>query len=125
MTGKMQDTNKESQGKQSTDRQGAGMAMKQLQDAGLGPLGWLGTTWFEAMIDINSEVIDFIADRIKEDVKTQHEFLHCKEPAALQKAQMAFLERAYVQYTTEAGKLLKMGTDLFPSVTTKTKGTPL
>lgn len=120
MTKKTQDTDTENAASESVDR-----AKTQLQNAGLGPLNWLGTVWFEAMLDINSEVIDFIADRIKEDVKTQHELLHCKEPVDLQRAQMAFLERAYVQYTTETGKLLKMSTELFPVGMTKTKGTPL
>lgn len=111
---------------QGTDSENGGEAMKRyLQDAGLGPLNWLGTAWFEAMMDMNSEVIDFIADRIKEDVKTQHELLHLEDMHDLQRAQMAFMERAYVQYTAEAGKLIKMGMALFPVATTTTKDTPL
>ena len=99
--------------------------MQQLEDAGLGPLRWMGTAWFDAVADINNEVVSFVADRIKEDVKTQHEMLHCKSPEELQKAQLAFLEKAYKQYTAETGKLVKMGLDMMPKAGKGTKHTPV
>ncbi|WP_296422902.1 phasin family protein [Yoonia sp.] len=101
------------------------MALETMQDAGLGSFAWMGTTWTEAMSDMGSEVLNFIASRYSEDVKTQHEMLHCKSLTELQQAQAAYLERAYVQYTVEAGKLLKLGTEAFPQLPTKTKATPL
>lgn len=99
--------------------------MQELQDAGLGPLAWMGTAWLDAMSKWNGELASFVADRIREDVRTQHELLHCKSVTEMQTVQAAFLERAYVQYTVETGKLLDMGSTLFPQLTTKTKGTPL
>lgn len=99
--------------------------LQQFEDAGLGPLRWMGTAWFEAMADMNSEVVNFVADRIKEDVKTQHELLHCKSAEELQKAQLTFLDKAYKQYTDETGKLVKMSLDLMPTAAKGTKGTPL
>ncbi len=110
----------------STDPVAMGQAlMQQVEDAGLGPLRWLGTAWFEKMADMNSEVVSFVADRIREDVKTQHELLHCKTAEDLQKAQVAFLEKAYTQYTEETGKLLKMGMDMLPGGKDDTKNTPI
>lgn len=99
--------------------------LKQFEEAGLGPMRWMGTAWFEAMADMNSEVVNFVAERIKQDVKTQHELLHCKSAEELQKAQMAFLEKAYEQYTDETGKLVKMSMEMFPNVMKETKDTPL
>ncbi len=99
--------------------------LQQFEDAGLGPMRWMGTSWLEAMADLNSEVVSFLADRIREDVKTQHELLHCKSAEELQKAQFAFLEKAHQQYTAETGKLVKMGLDMFPGKIKYTKDTPL
>lgn len=99
--------------------------MKFLEDAGLGPMSWMGTAWLETMADMNSEVISFLADRIKEDVQTQHKLLHCTRPEDAQKAQLEFLEKAYVQYTVETGKLLKMSMDLLPGGLKNAKSTPL
>lgn len=99
--------------------------LQQFEDAGLGPMRWMGTTWFEAMADLNSEVVSFVAERIKEDVKTQHTLLHCKSAEELHKAQVAFLEKAYQQYTDETGKLVKMSLNMFPTAMKDTKDTPL
>lgn len=87
---------------------------QQLEEAGLGSLYWLGTTWAEAMADWNAEVVSFLSDRIKEDVKTQQALLHCKSPQDVQRVQLEFLEKAREQYTAETGKLLKIGLDKLP-----------
>ncbi|MEL6837794.1 MAG: phasin family protein [Pseudomonadota bacterium] len=99
--------------------------MQQIEEAGLGPLRWMGTHWFETMADINSEVMSFVADRIREDVKTQHELLHCKSATELQQAQVAFLEKAYAQYTAETGKIIKMSLDAYPVAQNSTKNKPI
>jgi len=100
-------------------------ALPDLSDTDLGSLAWLGTAWVEAMADVGSEVTHFVSQRIAEDVKTQHELLHCKTLTELQQAQAAFLERAYVQYTVETGKLVDLGTSVVRNLSTKTKATPL
>lgn len=99
--------------------------VQQMEDAGLGPLRWMGTNWLEAMAGMNSEIVSFVADRIKEDVKTQHELLHCKSPEQLQKVQLEFLEKAYEQYSAETGKLIKMSIDMLPTQSASTKNTPI
>ena len=88
-------------------------AFTQLQEAGLGNLMGLGTTWLEAISDLGAEVAGFIAERIKEDVKTQHEILHCKNVADLQDIQAQFIQRAMDQYHAETGKLVEMSTNAF------------
>jgi hypothetical protein len=86
---------------------------------------WMGTAWYEAMADMNSEVVSFVSERIKEDVKTQHQLLHCRSAEELRKTQLTFLEKAYKQYTDETGKLVKMSLDMFPGTLEETKDTPL
>lgn len=99
--------------------------VQQMEQAGLGPLRWLSTSWIEAMAELNNEVVSFVADRIKEDVKTQHKILHCKDATEVREAQREFLENAYAQYTEETGKLIKMSLDVMPLGKSDAKGTPV
>ncbi|MEO0752128.1 MAG: phasin family protein [Pseudomonadota bacterium] len=84
-----------------------------LQKAGMGNLMGIGTAWIEAMGAMSAEMAEFVADRIKEDVKTQHEILHCKDVADLQRIQAQFMQKAIDQYQAETGKLVEMGTKAF------------
>lgn len=88
-------------------------AIAQLQEAGLGNMVGLGAAWFEALGDIGAEVLSFVADRVKEDVKVQHEILHCKNVEELQHVQSQFLQKAIDQYQAETGKLVEMSTKVF------------
>ncbi|MCO4846750.1 MAG: phasin family protein [Yoonia sp.] len=101
------------------------VAMGNLEDAGLGPLRWLGAAWFETATKMNNEVLRFVADRIKEDVKTQHALLHCKNAKDLQDAQLAFLKTAHDQYTIETGKIVNLGMEMIPSGKKGTKTIPI
>ena len=94
-------------------------------EPGLSALSWVGTAWIEAMSDLGTELASFVADRIKEDVKTQHEILNCKTVGEMQAIQAAFMERAFVQYTVETGRLIEKGTSLFPQLPGQTKHTPV
>ena len=88
-------------------------AMTQLQEAGFGNMMGMGTAWMEALSEMSAEVAGFVANRIKEDAKTQHEILHCKNPADLQHIQAQFMQKAMDQYHAETGKLVEMGTQAF------------
>lgn len=88
-------------------------AISKLQEAGLGNMLGMSTAWFEAMGEMSAEVASFIADRIKEDVKTQHEILHCKNVADLQHIQAEFIQKAIDQYQAETGKLVEMSKNAF------------
>ncbi len=90
-------------------------AMTDLQKAGLGPMTWMGTTMLENMSAMGSEVTQFIADRIKEDVKAQHQIIHCKDAGELRKIQSDFVQNAIEQYTTETGKLVEMSNKFMTS----------
>lgn len=84
-----------------------------LQKAGLGSLMGMGTAWVEAMSAMSAEMGDFIAERIKEDVKTQHEILNCRTVSDLREIQAQFMQKAIDQYQAETGKLVEIGTKAF------------
>jgi len=86
-------------------------AMASFQPQGFGSNPWMGTEMLETMGEIGSELFQFLADRIKEDVKTQQEILSCKEPAKLQEIQTGFMKKAIEQYTAETGKIVKMSNE--------------
>lgn len=83
-------------------------AMLDMQKAGMGPAFWLGTAWLEKLGEVGSELTDFVAERIREDVRTQHEILHCKDPEELQDIQARFISRAVEMYSAETGRLVEM-----------------
>lgn len=85
----------------------------QFQEAGLGSMLGLSAAWMEALGEMGAEVAGFVADRIKEDVKTQHKVLHCKDVTELQQVQAEFIQRAMEQYQDETGKLVDLSTKVF------------
>jgi hypothetical protein len=97
-------------------------ALAHLQEAGLGNMMGMSTAWMEALSDMGAEVATFVAERIKEDVKTQHEILHCKNAGDLQHIQAEFIQKAVDQYQAETGKLLKMSTEAFANGNDKSDG---
>ena len=90
-----------------------------LQSLGFNQMSVFGTAWIEALSDMGSEVVSFVADRIREDVKTQHEILHCEDIAELQHIHAQFVQKAIDQYTAETGKLVEMSQSLFPNAAEK------
>ena len=77
------------------------------QTAGLGSLSWLGTKWLETMSDVGAEWLSFVAERVKEDVKTQHNLLHAKNLGEIQHIQAQFLQKAMDDYRAETGKIVE------------------
>ncbi len=78
---------------------------------GFGNFAEMGTLWFDTLGEMGGEIASFVAERIQEDIKTQHEILHCKDPAELQQIQVRFLKTAFEQYSAETGKLVEMSQD--------------
>ena len=88
-------------------------ALARLQETGLGNMLGMSAAWMETLSDVGTEVMGFVADRIKEDVKTQHEILHCKNVSELQHIQAQFMQKTIEQYQAETGKLVEMSTAAF------------
>lgn len=77
------------------------------QTAGLGSLSWLGTKWVETMSDVGAEWMSFVAERVKEDVKTQHALLHAGNLGEIRQIQSQFLQKAMDDYQAETGKVVE------------------
>ncbi len=97
-------------------------AIAEMQKAGLGSLAWLGTDWMQNMTDLGGEMRRFMADRIKEDVKTQHEILHAKDMTEVQTIQAQFLKDAFDQYAAETGKLVEMSHEFIAKAQARVSG---
>jgi hypothetical protein len=83
----------------------------QMQEAGFGRAFGMSTAWLEACGDMGTEMMTFLAERIKEDFKTQHELMNCKNIKQMQEVQARFVEKAIEQYQAETGKLVEIGTN--------------
>lgn len=105
-----------SQSDSSTTTTDALDAVAALQQSGLGNMMALGAAWAEAVSDMNAEFAGFVAERIKEDVKTQHQILHCKDMGELRHIQSEFFQKAIDQYHAETGKLVEMSSTVFSDV---------
>lgn len=97
-------------------------AMAALRKEGFDNFMGLGTAWAEAVSDMSAEMLGFLSDRIKEDLKTQHRLLHCKDMQEFHDIQADFLQRAIDQYQIETGKLIEMSTTAFSEMTQDKKG---
>lgn len=84
-------------------------AMRGMQGTGFASGSTMGAAWLEAMSDLGSEVLSFVADRVKEDVQTQHQIMHAKSLAEVQHIQAEFVQKAVDQYSAETGKLVELG----------------
>lgn len=81
----------------------------QPQSPGADYANWLGTSWAYCLGELGAELSHFMADRIREDVRTQHAMLHCKDPAEVQEIQKAFIDQAIEDYIAETGRLVEIG----------------
>ena len=67
-----------------------------------------GVTWLETMSDFGAEWLRFVADRVHEDVETQHKLLHAKDLKEIQDIQTGFFQKAMDDYRSETGKVMEM-----------------
>lgn len=80
--------------------------------SGYAILSQFGTVWMELLSDMGAEFLSFVAERVKEDVKTQHDLMHCKSPSEMQAIQSKFMQKAIEQYQVETGKLVQMSSEV-------------
>lgn len=119
MSPKQSDPSAEPKAAPATAAQAMAQDAATLQEFGFKAMTGMGIAWVEALSDMGSEVLSFVADRIKEDVKTQHRILHCKDAGELQQIQTEFIQTAVEQYSAETGKLVKMSQDMLAAATAK------
>lgn len=87
--------------------------MAEWQKLGLGSLSWMGSGWIERMNDMGAEWLSFVAERVQEDVRFQHQILHARSPEQVQHLQAEFLQKALDDYAAETGRILQRGSKLF------------
>ena len=90
-------------------------AMAELQQAGMGRMTAMSAAWMDGIGTMNSELAQFIAARMQEDMRTQTEMMTAKSPTELQAIQLAFLQRAVEQYTAQTGKVVELTSDMLAS----------
>lgn len=87
--------------------------MQSLHKEGIANLADMNTNLFETFGDISAHMAKFIAQRIEEDVKVQHDLLHCKSLTDVQNVQLSFFEKALRQYQESAVRMFDIGSHAF------------
>jgi hypothetical protein len=95
---------------QGAPRRGSGcVALQRMQDAGLGPLGWLAPVYRGCVGGEDAAFAEFVARRIAEDPRMQHRLLRCRTAADLHALQAAFLDDAAAAYNARTGANVQIG----------------
>ena len=77
---------------------------------GLENMTEMNANLMESFGDMSAQMAKFFAQRIEEDVKAQHDLLHCKTLQDVQHIQLQFFENAFKQYQENSAKMLDIGT---------------
>jgi hypothetical protein len=86
-----------------------------MQKAGLGNMVGANAAMLESMGAMGAEVMEFLAERLREDVQTQRDFMQCRDVGEMQKLQAEFVRKAVDQYQAETGKLIQMSMAMLKS----------
>ena len=76
--------------------------------AGTGLPMAVGTVAVQAWMDMGTEAVRFVWDRLQRDIKTQQAMLACTSLEEMRKIQAEFFTAAQEQYAAEAGKMLDL-----------------
>ena len=87
-------------------------AVASAQQETLHNFGAAGAAMLEGLTKAQTEISDFITQRIRQDVETQAEMLRCRTLDDVRDLQTRFFKTALDQYAGEASRLMKIGTDM-------------
>ncbi len=68
----------------------------------------VGTATVQAWMEMGSEAVRFVQDRLQQDIETQQALLGCTSLEELRKVQIQFFAAAREHYAAEAGKMLEL-----------------
>lgn len=68
----------------------------------------VGTVAVQAWMDMGTEAVRFVWNRLQQDLKTQQAMLACTSLDEMRKIQAEFFTSAQEQYAAEAGKMLDL-----------------
>ena len=71
-----------------------------------------GHALFEGLSLVQREIADFVAERIRQDMETQQEFLRCRTLDDVRQVQTHFFRTAMDQYTAEVSKLMNLSSEM-------------
>lgn len=69
------------------------------------PLGAFNTAMVDASMNLLEEWTSFVAKRVRQDVRTAHQMLHCRNAAQMQAIQSGFFQQAINEYQGEAARM--------------------
>lgn len=75
---------------------------------GLGLPMALGAVAVHAWMDMGTEALQFVRDRLQQDIKTQQAMLGCTSLEELRRIPAEFFTAAQEQYAAEAGRMLDL-----------------
>lgn len=76
--------------------------------AGTGLPMAVGMAAVQAWMDLGSETVRFVRDRLQQDIRTQQAMLACTDLEQMRKVQAAFFATAQEQYAAEAAKMMDL-----------------
>ena len=86
-------------------------ALTSAQQETLHSIGAAGAAMLEGLAKAQSEISDFITERIRQDVETQAEMLRCQTLDDVRDLQTRFYRTAVDQYAAEVSRLMQIGTN--------------
>ena len=87
-------------------------AVASAQQETLHNIGAAGAAMLQGLTKAQTEISDFITQRIRQDVETQAAMLRCRTLDDVRDLQTRFFKTALDQYAGEASRLMKIGTDM-------------
>ena len=70
-----------------------------------------GTAMLEGLTQAQTEISEFITERIRQDLESQAEMLRCRTLDDVRDLQARFFKTAVDQYAAEVSRLMKISTD--------------
>lgn len=86
-------------------------AITSAQQETLHTIGAAGAAMLEGLTKAQTEISDFVTERIRQDVETQAEMLRCRTLDDVRDLQTRFFKTAVDQYAAEMSRLMKISTD--------------
>jgi hypothetical protein len=82
------------------------------QEGALKDAGSAGATMLEGMGEVRREMSAFISERIRQDIEAQAELFGCRSLEEMRAVQMRFFRGAVDQYSAEAARMMRLGTEI-------------
>lgn len=98
------------------DPQALAMMIAGFRKPASGGLPWLNVAAYEKLAEMGADFVDFLGERLHEDVKMQHAILHCRDANALMQLQQAFIRTAIDQYTSQTGRVVGKTNELMAAM---------